>query len=651
MINNFKLKTIIPFSLSAICLALSACGGESATINEDPNAGIKTSTNGCDWGEEKCQGFVVSYPISGLNFDCQSDPNNHFEVLREGNIFTGGCLVKDKVHFYIQGDNSSRRIDLGVVDLAKLSPLRVEAQPAEISLLDIAVGMTGKPASSMNMNDETYKIMVGLVRLFQAIAIDNGVSKSEVDVQPVELRLDQKNGLNVLASNVGAQDFIDGSYLTDLAPWLNINNKISETSALTVAEQLVNLKNVSIYSANFLAIQADNVDIGGFNGVSDSNSSKKTIANLYLLTDRQGHSTGYTVQWTGIPPASATTGSEIATINGRVNLLTQVAPIKSNLDSGKAEVSVKDWINPLSNQIKNPLTFKTGLNTTDTLNIFQGNLLSQKSIAGNAYAYKRVMGGDIAPENTSPIYGRWNQSLNGENFKGAIDLTRTNPATYLGNDVFKTVNTVRASERYIFPLYATLRFSFTNSSDAPVEVGIVIDQNGDIRSNRTATSLAASSCSTVNEELLDSNGIQQYRIGTTGATNYTVTDKSITIRMILAHKDFGKLDGAIVGFNSNFATLPSNQSNSLTVDVVTSGARINLKRLIDDGIHADALNISDWKSDTAIVKWDNLHAVSQRIYNLANASTATPEQINLAKLDQGRIEQIKLLPCSTYAIK
>ncbi len=285
------------------------------------------------------------------------------------------------------------------------------------------------------------------------------------------------------------------------------------------------------------------------------------------------------------------------------------------------------------------------------MNIFQGNLLSQKSIAGNAYAYKRVMGGDIAPENTSPIYGRWNQSLNGENFKGAIDLTRTNPATYLGNDVFKTVNTVRASERYIFPLYATLRFSFTNSSDAPVEVGIVIDQNGDIRSNRTATSLAASSCSTVNEELLDSNGIQQYRIGTTGATNYTVTDKSITIRMILAHKDFGKLDGAIVGFNSNFATLPSNQSNSLTVDVVTSGARINLKRLIDDGIHADALNISDWKSDTAIVKWDNLHAVSQRIYNLANASTATPEQINLAKLDQGRIEQIKLLPCSTYAIK
>ena len=48
MINNLKLKTIIPFSLSAICLALSACGGESATINEDPNAGFSVAFNGCN---------------------------------------------------------------------------------------------------------------------------------------------------------------------------------------------------------------------------------------------------------------------------------------------------------------------------------------------------------------------------------------------------------------------------------------------------------------------------------------------------------------------------------------------------------------------------------------------------------------------------
>lgn len=650
MTNKFKLKKAFPFAFSALCLALSGCGGgESSTINEDPNGGIKTSTNGCDWANEKCQGFVVSYPISGLNFDCQLDPNNHFEVLKEGNIFTGGCEVKDKVHFYIQGDNSSRRIDLGVVDLAKLSTLRIQAQPVEISLLDIASGMTGKPAANMNTNDETYRTMVGLVRLFQAIAIDNGVSKSEVDVQPVELRMDQKNGLNVLASNVGAQDFIDGSYLTDLAPWLNISNKISEASAFTVAEQLVNLKNVSIYLANFFALQAGNVDLGGFNGTSESNSSKKTIANLYLLTDRQGYSTGYTVQWTGIPPES---GSGGLASNARVNLITQVAPIKSNIDSGKAETSVKDWINPLSNEIKNPLSFKTGLNTTDKLNIFQGKLLNQKVIAGNQYYYKQATGVDPAPADTSTVYGRWNQSLNGESFKGAIDLTRTNPATYLGNDVFKTENTVRAGEKYIFPLYATLRFSFTNSGDAPVEVGIVIDKNGDIRSNRTATSLASTSCSTVDQNLVDTNSVQQYRIGTTGATNSSATDKSMTIRMILAHKDFGKLDGAIVGFNSSFATLPSNNpTTSLTLDVVTSGARINLKRLIDDGIHPDALNISDWKSDTATVKWDNLHAVSQKIFNLANASAVTPEQANLAKLDEGRIEQIKLLPCSTYAIK
>lgn len=648
MKNNLK-KYVVPFALSSLVLALSGCGGESSSINEDPYAGVTTSTNGCDWSEAKCQPFVVSYPVSGLNFDCKSDVNNHFETLREGNIFTGGCPVGDKVHFYIQGDQSSRKIDLGEIDLAKLTPLRVESQPAQISLLDIAAGMTGQPATNMDMNDKTYRTMVALVRLFQALAIDNGVSKSEVDVQPVELRLDQKNALNALSGNVGVEDFADGSYLADLAPWLDISSKLSENSAATVAQQLIHLKNVGIYLANFFALQAQNVDIGGFNGQSDSNPNKKTIANLYLLTDRRGHSMGYTVQWTGIP---TTTSSQGLTSNTRINLLTQAQPIQSVVNSGQTETSVKDWINPLSDEIKTPLSFKTGLNTTDQLNIFQGKFLNQKVVAGNAYYYKQALGVDTAPEASSSVYGRWKQSLNGENFTGNLDLNKVNPSTYLENSVFRTINTVRPGEKYLFPLYATLTFKFDQTEIAPIDVGIVIDEHGDIRTNRTATTLASSSCSTINDNYIDTNGVQQYRIGTTGATNDTVTDKSITIRMILANPIFNQLNGAIVGFNTNFATLPSNgANNSLTVDVVTSGARINLKRLIDDGIHPDALNISDWNTSNPTVKWDNMHAVAQSIYNQANPSTATAEQLNLAKLTKGTIEQIKLLSCSTYATK
>lgn len=646
-LSNRVKKNMLPFAFSSLCLALAGCGGESSSINEDPSAGVKTSTNGCDWSEEKCQPFAVSYPIAGLNFDCKSDTKNHFETLREGNIFTGGCPTGDKVHFYIQGQNTSRKIDLGEVDLAKLGPLRVANQPIQINLLDIATGMTGVAASSMDANDKTYQTMIALVRLFQAIGIENGVSQSEVDIQPIELRVDQKNNLSVLKADVVASDFADDSYLAELAPWLNIEPKVSDASARQVAEQLINLKNVNIYLANFFAFKGGAVDLGGFHGVSETNSSKETIANLYLLTDRQGHSTGYTVQWTGVPKVSS---SQTLNSNARINLLTQVAPIKANTYSGNNESSIKGWINPLNDQIQNPLSFKTALNTSNKLNIFQGKILNQKVIAGNAYYYKQALNMTTAPEEGSTVYGRWDQVLEGERFKGALDLNRTNPATYLENNVFKTVNTVRPGERYVFPLYATLSFKFENNVKNPIEVGIVIDEHGDIRTNRSASSLASNTCNGIKADYTDDDNVQQYRIGTTGATNSSTTDKSITVRMIFANEVFKELDGAIVGFNSNFATLPSSNQSQLTIDVVTSGAKINIKRLLDDGFAIDAINISDWNASSPLVKWDNMHAVSQAIYNAAN-TTATTAQLDFAKLKAGTIEQIRLLPCSTYAVK
>lgn len=647
MKNQFKLKAVYPFALSSLFLALAGCGGESAKINEDPNAGVVTSTNGCDWKSETCQPFAVAYPISGLNFDCKLDTQNHFETLREGNIFTGGCAVGDKVSFYIQGQTSSRKINLGVVDLAKIGS-KVANQPIQISLLDIASGMTGKPATAMDLTDETYRVMVEVTRLLQALGVENGVSKSETDVQPIELRIDQKNDLSILKADVDVKDFLDGSYLADLAPWLNVGPQVSEASAIQVVEQQLKLKNVTIYNASFFTLQAGDVDFGGFHGASESNPKKETISNLYLLTDRQGHSMGYTVQWTGVP---VTTGSQVISSNARINLLTQVTPIKSNLNSGRGETSVNGWINPLNDQIQTPLSFKTALDSVNQLNIFQGKILNQKVIAGNQYYYKQAMKSQTAPDDNSTVYGRWDQILNGERFKGAFDLTRINPATYLENNVFKTTNTVRAGEKYVFPLYATLTFKFSNNVVNPIDVGIVIDENGDIRTNRSATSLASDKCNAVQENYMDADNVQQYRIGTTGATNSTPTDNSITLRMIFANQVFNQLDGAIVGFNSNFATLPSATNPALTVDVISSGARINIKRLIDNGVSPDAINISDWNVNSPLVKWDNMHAVAQEIYNVAAGNSATTPQLDLAKLKSGTIEQIKLLNCSTYITK
>ena len=623
-------KIFLPFALSSFMLAMSGCGGESATIHEDPTAGVKTSTNGCDASRDSCLGFVVTYPVEGLNFDCSSDTKNHFITQLEGNIATGGCAVGDKVSFYIQGQNSSRKIEFGTVDLKQISPLKVASQPVQISLLDIAKGMTGKDAVAMDLTDPTFKTMVGITRIFQAVGLaQNGHVLG--DVQPIELTAKLKNDLEKLSADVTASEFTDGRYVSSIAPWLNLGT-VSESVAENVAEQMVLLKNVNIYSANFLAVSALNVDVGGFHGTSQNQES---IANMYVLTTRQGYTTGYTVQWKGKP---LTTGSQVISSIGRINLLTQVAPIKLNANDG-----VKNWISPLSNSISTPLSFKTTSTATDQLDIYQGTILSQKAIVGTEYMYKQITGSSTAPANN--VYGQWRQSIDNENFTGSIDIYQSNPATYLDRSVFKTVNTVNNGENYIFPLYATLEFSFQDPAMPVQKVGIVIDEFGDIRTNRSATSLASDQCLSVNANMQDSNGVQQYRIGTTGAANQSSNDKSITLRMILANSIFGPLDGALIGLNESFMYLPQDNQGNVS-NLSSGGIRLNLQNLISGNTTASGINITGW--DGAVSKdaeWLNMHAVAQSIYDTANKVTPQSE---LAKRQQGKIN-ISLPTC--YSIK
>ena len=104
-----KKRVLAPFVLTSLGLALTGCGGESSTVNEDPYKGIVTYTNGCDASYEKCLGFYVDYPVTGLNFDCSTDTRNHFNTKLEGGLASGGCLIGDKAKFYIQGSQSERK--------------------------------------------------------------------------------------------------------------------------------------------------------------------------------------------------------------------------------------------------------------------------------------------------------------------------------------------------------------------------------------------------------------------------------------------------------------------------------------------------------------------------------------------------------------
>ena len=91
---------------------------------------------------------------------------------------------------------------------------------------------------------------------------------------------------------------------------------------------------------------------------------------------------GYTIQWVGTP-----TDKEGF---GRLQLLTQVSPNKLDTNLNESDLSVKDWIDPLTNKITNPLKFYSATTTSDSLDINKGQLFNQLTIPGNKFVYNNV---------------------------------------------------------------------------------------------------------------------------------------------------------------------------------------------------------------------------------------------------------------------
>ena len=655
MDNIIKLKKIAPFALSTLFLALTGCGGgESATVNEDPYAGVNASSYGCNWNSEQCQPFVVAYPVDGLNFDCSSDTRNHFVTKFESNASMGGCRTGDSVKFYINGVDTNKRIELGSVNLSELTPLKVSGQPTQISLMDIAKGMTGKaiavtPVGAINestvIQDDTYKTLLGLIQILQEIGVKEGSSTSSSDVQPVYLDNFLKNSgsnqttkikkdLDKLQQNVTVADFIDGTFIQDLAVWRNIS-AISKNDANTVAQQLINMKNAAVYSANFMAFPAVQGTLEGFNGTNVSDSSEKTIANLYTVTDRSGYSLGYVIQWIGKPKTNIEGF-------GRLELITQVKPVKLNTNTDSLDRSVKNWIDPLTDKITTPLKFFSPTNNSESLDFKQGQLVNQKAIPGNKFVYNSATNTTNQPD--SSIYGAWSQVKDNKNYSGAIDLFKTGPVTYLDGQVFKNTNF------YKFPLYLDLTFGFDDESlkSQSVVLSIAIDKNGNIRSNLkdgvalSTNSTANTSCQDVGADYKTlGSSVQQYRLGTVGTTN--PDDNSLTVRMILANKTFGLIDGALIGLNIDLQNTAGITSEYM---VYSSGVRINLPRT-----NLSQLTIKDFAENSTQASWLNMFASAQEIYNAGynadkNSVAPTAEQLDLAKRASGKITKIEMTKCS-----
>jgi hypothetical protein len=612
-------RILLPFTLSALTLILNGCGGESTKINEDPSRGngITTSTS-CDVTSADCLQFVMDYPVAGLNFDCSTDKVNHFITKLESNVVTGACKFGDSVTFYIQGE-SAKKITLGTVKLDNVAKLKM-ATPPRIRLIDIAMGATGKAPTSLSVSDDTIKVAMAYIKILQSLGVEQN-SNVVGDIQPTEITKDKRNDLDKIEKNIEVQQLISGEYIEILKPWLNLEPVTDET-AFKLLIQLINLSNTGIWQADLPiakaggeagAINTTNTRPDGFFGcnkedylkcTTDKTNLRHSMGNFLLLSDRQGYILGYGQQWRG--PATITNDLVLAPYV----LTTKVKPLKMQLNAQNV------WLNQITQSI-NPdqkLNFSLSNNAAENLSIKQGKVINGNTIAGTAGIYRQLMKLKDTDTVDNSLLGLWEQNIDNQLYKGTIDIVKVNPSSYLAKDIFKTEANVNSQQQYIFPLYATLTFRFQETSFQPVDLGIMIDENGDIRTDIKANATATDKsgvCSTVKSvnsdgTITDSNDQVQYRIGTTGATLFSTNDKSISVRMILSNPKFGNVDGALFGLNLSAGT----------------GAKINIHNLLAG--QSSGINLTNFSNNT--VTWSNTFAAYQLVYNELYDKLTTEEK-------------------------
>ncbi|WP_445535378.1 putative pilus system protein FilF [Acinetobacter sp. G18] len=645
-------KLLWPFALTTLAIMLNGCGGGSSTINEDPTSGSNNgnltsgsctptaSNNGAE--DSTCLQFALDYPIAGINFDCSSATNFHYATKISGNAVIGSCKVGDTARFYIQSKDN-KKVFLGNVNLdtvgkfTSIDSNTKQSNPIYLRILDLASGITGKTPASLDKNDETIKTAIALVKIFQSIGVENGDNLIG-DIQPTQLTDTKKDQLTKISQSITATEFQNGAYASILKPWLDVD-QISDDEAYRLLLQTINLSNAGVLQSFNLFINStilQNYQV--FNGCNRSTQEEcfnntpnlhHSTDDLYLLSDRQGYTLGYGLQWKGNAIIITGTGGNQVVQNPYL-LTSKVKPAKLNVNAQN------NWLNPISREIQSttPLRLSFSNNPNEDLQIYQGKFFNDYGVAGTEAFYKYLT--KLSTGNPQH-YGLWRQNVDGDNYNGVLSIIKSNPISYLERNVFKTSGNVKAGQNYIFPLYATLTFNFSNTTIQPVNLGIVIDEHGDIRTdikpNSTTTDMSGQCATVTNGSLVDSNGIQQYRIGTTAATfdNPLNADKSVYVRMILSNAKFANIDGAMVGLTF--------------VGVSPGPAKLNLFNLLANKVDSTSI---DFDNNTA---WYNQYAAAQATYNkLENVPPPTAEDKALAQRISGTVT-IKLADQSIPACK
>ena len=667
-----KTKKILPFALTAVFAALSGCGGESANVIPE-KYDTSTANGACSSNSEGCMEFVLDYPFDGLNFTCSSDTTNKFITLFDTNesVSTGACKIGDTVTFYLMGDGE-KKIDLGKVNLSNISNVASGTSPPRLTLLDIASGINGQIAAELNPNDATVKVAMRLAKIIQAMGLKDGNLNSAADIQPVYMNEINRTGLESINKSITTTDFRtlnDADFNALFSPWLDLST-VSDDDAFTAVSKLANMSVAAVFQPEFALFSTSQSVVAGLSGsnglvgcdkdVCDPADTTKSnsFGHFMLITDRQGMTFGSGLQWRGQITDSLTT-------IGGVNLQMMLKIKPKQMTATQQD----NWIDPITHEIDRKRQFGFRFDVAEAnaepLKITQGTLLADKMVAGTDGTIYRALAGlsssATLTDQDRARMGLWTQRVNGIDYKGTIDLYKQYPISYLDKSVFRTEVNSASGQNYFFPLYADMTFKFTNTDIKTVKLGVVIDSNGDIRTNirpnvpadvfsNTSSTIVdlstdeATGCKSDTlaypELMQDSNHTQQYRIGTVSrafTSSYLASPNALSLRMILADAAFGTLNGALIGMNTTIRT-----STDSSESVVVGGALLKVSSLINAPAGTKPASIGFLDSDGNPVKWGNSFASFNSIYNQSN--TTDTESKELAKLAGGSIS-FEPAPC------
>lgn len=638
-----KNKYLLTIALSTLMSGLTACGGESANIIPEKNNN-STVNGSCTAGATNCIQFALDYPFDGLNFSCSSDTQNTFVTLMDlkNGVATGTCKYSDKVNVFLLG-KADKRIALGSFPISNIALVSTDQIP-RLTVLDIAKGMTNRDATVLDPSDATVKTAMNLVKIIQALALQQKSINTKTDIQALYMNDSIRESLDKITSSVTAQQMVNGEYAAIIKPWLDVS-VISDADAFAVVSQLLNISNAAVYQPEFSLFSTTGSVVSSLTGsdgltgcnkdvcAANDTTTKHLFGHFMLLTDRQGYTFGSGLQWRGLAKSGLTS---IAGVNAEL--------LRSYKPTRMTALPQNHWINPLNKRIDQNYYIGVDDVNSEDLIINQGKLYNDYMIAGKEKFYKLLTQKTTVTAEDLKDLGQWQQRYGiSDTFKGSLDLFKVYPITYLDKQVFKSSNNVSAGENYIFPLYADLTFKFTDSSVPSLKLGIVIDEKGDIRTNMkpaaTDTDMSTGSCNTtVGSNLKDSNGVQQYRLGTTSRA--FIDDRAISIRMILGDEALKSVNGALVGVNSTI------QISATGEKIVVGGALVHLQNLLNASTGGTG-RITFTDSAGSAVKWANSYASFQKVYN-ANNTDETTDDTALAKLSGGTLE-MSLAPC--YSVK